>query len=352
MKSEKTMRTDAVRDYQMDNLKCLLIFAVVFGHLLELFMKGNQADKWLYLVIYSFHMPLFAYTTGVFARFQPEKIRKHIIYPYVVFQLLYLLFSSAVLQEEEPLQLTTPYWLMWYLFAVLVWNLLLPIVQAERTGTKLLLLAAAFLASILIGFDKKAGYYLSVSRIVQFFPYFLIGVYSRELRERVAALGSARQKKWMKRGLVLCAGISALTAALLFAGNVEEIKTIWLYGSCSYSLADYGWKFRAFYCLAALAWLGFFLGVMPKRKLPVLSVIGAHTMPIYLLHGFLIKYLDKREVFEELAYPEATALVMSAGILLLFSSGAVLKAASPLLSWPGRRMFGGIGARRITSLLH
>ena len=33
----------AERNYRMDNLKCLLIFAVVFGHMLELFMERTTA---------------------------------------------------------------------------------------------------------------------------------------------------------------------------------------------------------------------------------------------------------------------------------------------------------------------
>ena len=90
----------AERNYRMDNLKCLLIFAVVFGHMLELFMGKNDGFKVIYLVIYSFHMPLFAFISGVFARYSPEKIRNHLIYPYVVFQILYLLFANLVLEKE------------------------------------------------------------------------------------------------------------------------------------------------------------------------------------------------------------------------------------------------------------
>ena len=41
------------RNYQMDNLRCLLIFSVVFGHLLELFMGSRGLDRILYLTIYS-----------------------------------------------------------------------------------------------------------------------------------------------------------------------------------------------------------------------------------------------------------------------------------------------------------
>ena len=149
----------AERNYRMDNLKCLLIFAVVFGHMLELFMGKNDSFKVIYLVIYSFHMPLFAFISGVFARFSPEKIRNHLIYPYVVFQILYLLFANSVLEKEAEVQFTTPYWLLWYLFASIAWNLLLPLVQGSgfTWKKKAAVLSAAFLAGILIGFDNKAG---------------------------------------------------------------------------------------------------------------------------------------------------------------------------------------------------
>ena len=97
----------AERNYRMDNLKCLLIFAVVFGHMLELFMGKNDGFKVIYLVIYSFHMPLFAFISGVFARYSPEKIRNHLIYPYVVFQILYLLFANLVLEKEAEVHQNT-----------------------------------------------------------------------------------------------------------------------------------------------------------------------------------------------------------------------------------------------------
>ena len=84
------------RNYQMDNLKCLLIFSVVFGHMLELFMGKNSPERVIYLVIYSFHMPLFAFVSGVFARYNPSKIKNNMIYPYLIFQTLYLLFSNQI----------------------------------------------------------------------------------------------------------------------------------------------------------------------------------------------------------------------------------------------------------------
>lgn len=87
------------------------------------------------------------------------------IYPYLIFQTLYLLFSNQILDKDADMQYTTPYWLLWYLFAIIVWNLVLPLVQVEGMKKKMAMLLAAAAASVFIGFDEKAGYFLSASRI-------------------------------------------------------------------------------------------------------------------------------------------------------------------------------------------
>ena len=197
------------RNYQMDNLKCLLIFSVVFGHMLELFMGKNSPERVLYLVIYSFHMPLFAFVSGVFARYNPVKIKNNMIYPYLIFQTLYLLFSNQILEKDADVQYTTPYWLLWYLFAIIVWNLVLPLVQVEGMKKKLFMLLAAAAASVFIGFDDKAGYFLSASRIVEFFPYFLLGVYYREIKRTAGRRMGKKEKMDSERRGNPCPGYNS-----------------------------------------------------------------------------------------------------------------------------------------------
>ena len=351
----------AERNYRMDNLKCLLIFAVVFGHMLELFMGKNDGFKVIYLVIYSFHMPLFAFVSGVFARYSPEKIRNHLIYPYVVFQILYLVFANSVLEKEAEVQFTTPYWLLWYLFASIAWNLLLPLVQGSgfTWRKKAVVLTAAFLAGILIGFDDKAGYYLSFSRIVEFFPYFLMGAYYREWSDRKKAeeqpvrrsagqpvaereedsagvsLKQRIRKAAARPAFAFCLG--ALLCALIYVitENVDEIKYAWLYGSVSYETGNYSWRFRLLSIGAALLWLVFFLVSIPARKIPFLSYIGANTMPVYLLHGFFIKLMSKSRLFNEIEHDLFTGLLISAFLVLLLSWRPLVRLLSPLLRWEG-----------------
>lgn len=299
------------RNYQMDNLKCLLIFSVVFGHMLELFMGKNSPERVIYLVIYSFHMPLFAFVSGVFARYNPSKIKNNMIYPYLIFQTLYLLFSNQILDKDADMQYTTPYWLLWYLFAIIVWNLVLPLVQVEGMKKKMAMLLAAAAASVFIGFDEKAGYFLSASRIVEFFPYFLLGVYYRDMKRKAQETASGlrkekeqpdyqadKRKKWLFKGAaILILGIILGAFVWLIGQHVEDIKSAWFYGSVSYEKGNYGWQFRLLSIAAALLWLAFFLLCMPVRKIPFLSYIGANTMPVYLLHGFVIKLLSKIKFF-------------------------------------------------------
>ncbi len=49
------------KDLKISNIKGLLIFLVVFGHLIELY-KGNYYQ--IFVLIYAFHMPLFIFISG------------------------------------------------------------------------------------------------------------------------------------------------------------------------------------------------------------------------------------------------------------------------------------------------
>ena len=84
------------RLYGYDNIKFILIFLVVLGHLLEVSSPFPGKDV-LYKLIYSCHMPVFIFISGFFAKFHSSKIVFHQIYPYVLFQGLYIAFHYIVL---------------------------------------------------------------------------------------------------------------------------------------------------------------------------------------------------------------------------------------------------------------
>ena len=160
------------RDYKLDNLKALLIFCVVLGHLLELF--GGQERRWIYIKIYCFNMPAFVFVSGIFSRMNPERFIRQILYSYVVYQSLYLLFQRLCLKQENIFQFATPYWLLWYLVSLMFWLLFLPIINGF--SRKWVLIVSVILA-LLIGFDQSIGYYMSFSRTLVLLPFFVAGHY-------------------------------------------------------------------------------------------------------------------------------------------------------------------------------
>lgn len=171
---ERIVKERMNRNLKLDNIKALFIFTVVFGHLLELF--GGQEKAWIYYMIYTFHMPAFVFVTGFFTRQNGNRIIKKVLYPYVVYQLLYLVFQRYYLYQENTIQFTTPYWLMWYLLSLFCWMLLLQIIDWEGFEKRYVFIVTILIA-LLAGYDNSVGYGMSLSRTIVFLPFFVLGHY-------------------------------------------------------------------------------------------------------------------------------------------------------------------------------
>ena len=53
-----------VRNPLIDNVKFIMIFFVVLGHLIEPLLSHNSTLSILFKIIYSFHMPVFIIISG------------------------------------------------------------------------------------------------------------------------------------------------------------------------------------------------------------------------------------------------------------------------------------------------
>ena len=297
------------RNYQMDNVKAVLIFCVVFGHLLELF--GGLHQKFLYLVIYSFHMPAFAYTTGYFARPNLRRAARHILYPYLVYQTLYLLFQRCVLHLPTVFQYTTPYWILWYLMAYFFWTLLLPLFAEVRPGWRLGVIGLVLALALLAGGDPTVGRTLSISRMLAFLPFFLLGYY--RIPEKL--LGH------LETGIALgvSGGLVLLSVALIWR-KVVSLPMSAFYQADPYFAAG---RFcpplallRALSMAVAFVWILFLQTAVPRRRLRGISTLGKYTMPVFLLHGFVVKWLQMRGVFRLWGEPACVLAAACAAALL------------------------------------
>lgn len=67
-----------------DNLKFLLILLVVVGHFADFFTAESNSFRALFLFIYSFHMPMFFFISGLFFSEKKNRIKSAVLSkPYV-----------------------------------------------------------------------------------------------------------------------------------------------------------------------------------------------------------------------------------------------------------------------------
>ena len=269
--------TKANRNFGFDNVKCILMFLVVFGHLLE--FCNVYGGACIYRLIYFFHMPVFIFISGYFAKENPTFsgiFRQTVIY--VVFQTVYIAVT------QNTLNYTTPYWILWYCLVLIFYNILTPFYNAGTTKKRAAAIIVTFALAILAGFDDSVGYYMSLSRFFVFQPFFLLGFYYRKEETRVQSILSPKTK-----AAVIFAAALTVPYALF-----SKFPPKFLYGSFSYSALDCSAAVRACILITAVIWSGLFILVLVpalNRKLPVISAAGANTLPVYLFHGFIILLL-------------------------------------------------------------
>ncbi|ASS99652.1 MULTISPECIES: acyltransferase family protein [Geobacillus] len=318
------------RDYYFDNAKCALMLLVVFGHFLRPYIDGVLWVHSLYTWIFFFHMPAFIFISGYFAKKFHEhgylqKITKKWLIPYVLFQLLYSIYYFFLYDKQSlELDLLTPHWSLWFLLSLFSWNVLL--LWFGRLPKRIALPMALLLG--LTGGMMEAEKWLSLSRTLTFFPFFLLGFFF--------------QKSAIER---LFAAPVRLVSLFVLVGmffvihfGFPDLPQDWLYGSKSYDtlgvsepagiasrLAIYG---------ASLLMMFGFLSLIPSRRFSF-SVLGARTFYIYILHGFILKYLHETPfpdfIMDVHGYP--LLLALSVAMMLILGSKPVVRLVRPLLEW-------------------
>lgn len=324
-----TKKNELSRDYRMDNIKGSLIYLVVLGHLLELMLK-NPIARSLYMVIYAFHMPLFVFTTGYYAKGGLKRMLCNIAYPYLVFQTLYLLFARYVLGNGEALQYTKPYWILWYLFAIGVWTLCMPLFAAKKSVLRGSIFAAAIVLAIGAGYFEGIGREYTLSRILVFLPFFLAGMYWH----RISDIMERGNCKGIRIFLIIVAAIILISVSY----GAQEINRNWMYEATSYARSHYGPGFRSLHMIsgmlitiAAMYWI-------PNRKWKIISYLGQHTMPVFLFHGFVVKLLGKWKtadiILKSCGNEKAVmiAVITALGLVVLLASGPLVRFTKPMLS--------------------
>jgi fucose 4-O-acetylase-like acetyltransferase len=316
------------REAYYDNAKFLLIFLVVFGHLIQSYIHEDKFIYSIYTTIYTFHMPAFILISGFFAKgFQKRgylsKITKKLIIPYLIFQGIYSFYYYFMIEQKTvELNPLHPQWSLWFLMSLFCWNVMLYVFTKWKAGFALLL---SFGLGILVGYFDEINSYLSLSRTFVFFPFFLLGYYlKREHFEKVRSMNF----KYLSLFVLL-----AIFVAVYF---LPAFEYKWLFGSKPYDVLNQtginGGLIRlGVYMVSLLATLSF-LAIVPRQHY-FFTKWGTSSIYVYLLHGFFVKYFRNSELEHMLSESEQIVVMILLSILLVafLSSKFIRKLAQPLI---------------------
>ena len=288
-----------------------MILLVVYGHFIEAKMWDSEFLMWQYRLIYSVHMPLFAFLSGVFLKGKKAcwmQFKKAFMY-YLIFQALSIVIIKLV--QGRTVSLMEPYWHLWYLLSLSCWSLLCLAVEVmeeclQGAWIKVILVMISIVFACMMGYVKEIDRTFSLSRTIVFLPYVLMGKYFPQETEL------KRYRIW---GIM--AGVSAI--GLIIALN-NSIPVSFLYQADSYMArgVEQGWLLRLLSYIIGVG-MGFFLLVLiPQKRLPV-SKIGGSTLWIYILHAPLVLLLQRVRFWEnEFEY---VAMFVAVILVLLLYKG-------------------------------
>lgn len=280
-----------LRDARYCNLKLLLIFLVIYGHLIEPGIYQSKLLMTQYKWIYLFHMPLFSFLSGLFLKDSKACGRQLIkmLSMYIVLQVLAVILGNG---KVKPL---TPYWHLWYLLSYSAWAALGWLwFRLFRGKGKVMILILSIFVGCLVGLHPDVGREHSLSRTMVFLPFFWMGLICDP------------QFRWERLRLIALPALAIVVVVLMKYGN--QISSVFLYQAAPYGNLKNGMELRLICYLLGVLLCMMLLAFTPMRRFPFTRA-GADTMPAYLIHAPIVL------IIRELDIPWPCHFLIAAGIL-------------------------------------
>jgi len=221
------------RDLYWDSLKLVLIFCVMYGHIVQPYRADSQFNMTTFNFIYSFHMPLFVFISGRFSHFSDrDRYKKgilRIIETLVVFHLIRCLMQILQGGMIHPSMFTTPSYALWYLAALAYWRILVLIVPDRWKNRPLVMLTVSVCISLIAPFiPGNLGKLFVVERSMNFLPFFVMGYYSTgmDVRKMISGIRSGYALLYLVM-LFICLFLALRYYAVNTATIVHYSYTYW-----------------------------------------------------------------------------------------------------------------------------
>ncbi len=302
---------DMKRDAFWDSLKIVLIFFVVYGHMIETYAPNNSFNRAMYNFIYTFHMPFFMYISGLFSQINDRaKYRRGILMileTFIVFQLIKCL-KPIFLEGSFHLDyhLLYPKGTLWYLAYLIVYRLFIYFMPKHSLDSyPKIILCTSFVVGILWGFIPNSNF----ERLLSFFPFFLLGYYSARINI----------KESIKKVPLAIAFVGILSFFIIIYCTINFHIGYIIYYLDSYYLTDRVIAPEVLCMMRIIAYIAaviisiFIMRIIQHRI--IFSEYGSKTLFIYMYHTFIV--LSLRSLISKGYLPQNE-------IILLFYTIAIL----------------------------
>ncbi|WP_052849506.1 acyltransferase family protein [Streptomyces avicenniae] len=327
-------RRAAVRAPYWDTIRYLSGTLVLFGHLVDT-LHDREGLVWLYLATWPLRVPVFALVAGWFSSAAPltrdaaRQVALTLLLPYLIVGFLHSA-QQWWLTGRWWFYVDSPAWGAWFLLALPVWRLALPWLARLRRPV-----VWAVAAALVAGYVPWIGGWLALSRTLCFLPFFLLGW---KLRQGAYAAALRPGVVWSGR-----AAVAVLAGAGVLAWCVRrQVDYDWLGMAQAYDSAG-GPAIRAAVLLAGVVGALALLRLMPRRRIPVVSWLGAGGMYVYVLHPLVLRpLLHEGGVAWARSWPEQASVVVLACVL---SAGLASAPVRRVTWWIVRPARAGAAAR-------
>jgi fucose 4-O-acetylase-like acetyltransferase len=270
----------ANRDTHADSIRGILVTLVVFGHFLPPFQESMPALLHVSTGIYLFHMPLFVFVSGMFARSSLtekhcENLVERVILPLLVIQGIYIVIASVAKAGFGPADAVCPFFSLWFLVSLTVWRGLAPLMHKLP-----FVIPLSLLATLAAGYSPAIGNEFALSRTLYFAPFFLAGMfYGRRLLEMVRRHRLIAAMTFLAAVVAISMWFDAGLDFDVLLGNLPYVEHA--ASSQHPALGRLGVLMLSF--AAALG----FAGIVPSQQ-RTLVWLGQRSLSIYLLHTIFI----------------------------------------------------------------
>ena len=304
----KADRAAVPYSYLIDNVKVLLIFLVVFNHIIAFnLVKVDIVVRYIWYAITIFHMPAFIFISGYLSK-KPQNVMKNVknlLIPYILGYTL-TWYSQIWLGRSVDYEILRPTGtVMWYILALFIYRLTI-----EALGKIRFIVPISIAIALWAGTRPEFTTFLSASRIVVFFPFFVAGYLWKS--EYITAVRKFKGK-WV---------LVPISAVLLWAIPnymiTNDMGIAIFRGNHGYKLCGLtdpeGIILRLLMYLVSFILIYTLLALLPDIKLP-LTYVGRHTMGIYFFHYPIMIIMNGLYILQ---IPEMNNVWALLGVSLVF----------------------------------